>query len=429
MAGNLPQFPDRNPTANDFWQRINNRNRIPFISDRSQYSRNPTNQYPYTVNNFKNIFIYYIIKTRYHRGANPKMNFYILGSETRRPFSRKTIFVDGTHDDSFREGVDLELSHWIPNRTPDRFRADTSTEICMNFIWEESTDGWDLAINNHLDVDGILSVFTLVHPDFARRYRSVIVEAAEMGDFWAWGEEGAQRLFQGLTLKMEALRDAKTDIRRIYEECFEEVFRLVEDAHPDGRVQQGIEALRESVERVETGEIRRLVLHPRLVHYAIPRHLAETSLTKTLHIPAFNAPLSDDTWLHPQARNRFDRERVHLVSVDTEQGTYYDIWYPGYMWADTPHSWRAPGFHFRGSTNGYYYGYQPLEKAVEQLASMEPHQGRWTIVRELSPFSSIPGRNFPVVVSFMGEDGQPAPSGISPNSVAEILSEAFAESA
>ncbi|BCU83197.1 hypothetical protein JIR001_29800 [Polycladomyces abyssicola] len=356
------------------------------------------------------------------------MNFYILGSKTRRPASRKTIFVDGTHDDSFREGVDLELSHWIPNRTPDRFRADTSTEICMNFIREELTDEWDLAINNHLDVDGVLSVFTLLHPDFAQKYRTVIVEAAEMGDFWAWGEEGAQRLFQGLTLKMKALRGAKTDIRRIYEECFEEVFRLVEDAHPNVWVQTGMDALRESVDRVERGEICRTVVHPRLVHYAIPRHLAEASLIKALHIPTFNAPLSDDMWLHPQTRNRLDREKVHLVSVDTERGTYYDLWYPGYMWADTPNSWRAPGFYFSGSTNGYYYGHRPLEKAVEKLGAIEPNRGRWIIARELSPFSSITGRNYPVVVSFMGEDGSPAPSGISSDSVAEILSEAFAES-
>lgn len=356
------------------------------------------------------------------------MNFYILGSETRRPFSRNTIFVDGTHDDSFREGVDLELSHWIPNRTPARFRADTSTEICMNFIREESTDEWDLAINNHLDVDGVLSVFTLVHPDFARKHRNVIVEAAEMGDFWAWGEEPSQRLFQGLTLKMEALRGAKTDIRRIYEECFEEVFRLVETEHSGDRVKLGMDALRESVDRVESGEIRRTVLHPRLVHYAIPRHLAEANLAKALHIPAFNAPLGDGAWLYPQTRNRWDREKVHLVSAETERGTYYDLWYPGYMWADTPHSWRAPGFHFSGSTNGYYYGYQPLEKAVARLYAMEPHRGRWKIARELSPFSSIPGRNYPVVVSFLGEDGHPAPSGISSETVADILSEAFTNS-
>ncbi|MBN2907988.1 hypothetical protein JQC72_00435 [Polycladomyces sp. WAk] len=68
---------------------------------------------------------------------------------------------------------------------------------------------------------------------------------------------------------------------------------------------------------------------------------------------------------------------------------------------------------------------QPLEKAVEHLAAMEPNRGRWTIVCELSPFASIPGRNYPVVMSFMGEDGPSASNGISSDSVSEILSEAF----
>ena len=39
------------------------------------------------------------------------------------PDSRATIFCDGSADESFRRGVDVELSHWIPNRTPGEFRA------------------------------------------------------------------------------------------------------------------------------------------------------------------------------------------------------------------------------------------------------------------------------------------------------------------
>ncbi len=89
------------------------------------------------------------------------LNFYILGSEKYRPTSRKTIFADGSADSSYRPEMDIELSHWIHNRTPDIYKADTSTEICMNFIEKHAPEDWDLAINNHLDVDGILCVFTL----------------------------------------------------------------------------------------------------------------------------------------------------------------------------------------------------------------------------------------------------------------------------
>jgi hypothetical protein len=191
-------------------------------------------------------------------------NFYIIGSKTERPDSRKTIFTDGSPDDTFRINTDIELSHWIPNRTEAKYKADTSTEICMNFILEESPDEWDLAINNHLDVDGILSVFTLVHSDFSIKNRDVIIEAAEMGDFWAWGNTDSQKLFQGLTYFMNELRIDKVDIQDIYS----------------------------------------------------------------------------------QVRNRLDKEKVQLVSVETKSGWYYDLWYPAYTWADTSNLWRAPGFEF-----------------------------------------------------------------------------------
>lgn len=51
-----------------------------------------------------------------------------------RPATHRTIYADGAADDGYRPGVDLELSHWQPNRTPAAFRADTSTEICVRWL-------------------------------------------------------------------------------------------------------------------------------------------------------------------------------------------------------------------------------------------------------------------------------------------------------
>ena len=86
----------------------------------------------------------------------------------------------------FAKAIDLELSHWVPNRTPAKFKADTSTEICMNFVASGDLD-YDLVVNNHADVDGLLSVFTLLHPATALAHRPTIVSAAQMGDFWGMG--------------------------------------------------------------------------------------------------------------------------------------------------------------------------------------------------------------------------------------------------
>src|SRR5262245_30864711 len=283
---------------------------------------------------------------------------YVLGSCRPRPVSAGTIFADGSADETFRERIDLELSHWLPNRTPPEFKADTSTEICMRFVASAPRGSWDLAINNHLDVDGVLCVFTLVHPALALSHREVIVAASRMGDFWDWGERPAQILFQRLSSFQRQVDRKSTDLLDIYETCF----ALVREVLTTGTVpdEAGLSALAASDRRVETGEIARTVLSDRFVHFALPARLAEEDLERSRHAPAFNIPLSHPAFFLLQARTRHDRERIQLVSVARSGGWSYDLSYPGYRWAETPNSWAAPGFAFSGSTNGYYYGHPPL---------------------------------------------------------------------
>ncbi len=150
---------------------------------------------------------------------------------TERPESRRTIFADGASE-GLREGIDLELSHWVPNRTPANFKADTSTEICMNFVASGDLD-YDLVVNNHADVDGVLSVFTLLHPATALAHRPTIVSAAQMGDFWGWGEHEAQVLFQSLSEQVDALTNANADPQVVYERCLDHTHRVIDDGFSD----------------------------------------------------------------------------------------------------------------------------------------------------------------------------------------------------
>jgi hypothetical protein len=348
---------------------------------------------------------------------------YVLGSRRPRPVSKRTIFADGSADETFRDDVDLELSHWLPNRTPPELKADTSTEICMRFVAGAPAGSWDLAVNNHLDVDGVLSVFTLLHPTLALAHRDAIVGAARIGDFWDWGERPAQILFQGLSLHQRQVDREKSDLMDIYEACFALVRdMLTTSAQPD---EAGLTALAASDRRVDSGEIARNVLHERFVHFALPVRFGDEDFERALHVPAFNAPLSDRAWLLPQTRNRRDRERIHLVSVARPGGWCYDLWYPGYRWADTPNSWSAPGFAFSGSTNGYYYGHPPLTAAVDALTTDERGPGTWQLATELSPFATIPGRNYPVILSFVDAAGRPTTSTLPPDEVAARLAAAF----
>jgi hypothetical protein len=352
----------------------------------------------------------------------PRM--YIEGTKClERPDSRRTVFADGTADATFRTAVDLELSHWIPNRTPVALKADTSTEICMNFVASGDAD-YELVVNNHADVDGVLSVFTLLHPATALAHRETIVSAAEMGDFWGWGELPAQVLFQSLTEQIDTLTGASADPQVVFERCLAHLNGLIDEGFADPDIEGTLTPLTRSVDWVKDGTIQRTEHHGRFVHYTVPKHLADEALESALRVPKFNAMITDDLLFWPQARARWDREKVQLVSIESTNGWYYDLWYPAYLWAETPKSWRAPGLHFTANSS-YTLSYEPLKAAARDLEKRELHHGVWGVETDFSLLSSALGRGYPVVLSFMN-GMSPTPSSLEPPAVAPRLAEVFA---
>jgi len=351
---------------------------------------------------------------------------YVEGTKLlERPESRRTVFADGTSESGFREGTDVELSHWIPNRTPPRFKADTSTEICMNFVAATHTD-YDLVVNNHADVDGILSVFTLLHPATALAHRSTIVAAAGMGDFWGWGDTESQVLFQSLTKYVDALTGAGADPQFIYERCLKHVDGVIGRGFSDPDIEKSLAPLKRSVDLIVQGIAKRREYHDRFVHYELPLDLCKDNIEAALRVPTFNAAISDEVLFWPQARARWDREKVQLTSVESANGWYYDLWYPSYLWAETPDSWRAPGLDLRGDSNGYKLSFAPLTAAVRDLQARERNDVAWRTEPVFSLLSPAVMRGYPVVLSVMRGDTA-APSSLSHDVVAGRLAEAYAQ--
>jgi|JI6StandDraft_1071083.scaffolds.fasta_scaffold754606_2 hypothetical protein len=66
----------------------------------------------------------------------PEKHFYVEGSKGKRPESSCTIYVDGTAGADFREDLDIELSHWIPNRTEERYKAGRQQRFALTF-WKQ----------------------------------------------------------------------------------------------------------------------------------------------------------------------------------------------------------------------------------------------------------------------------------------------------
>ena len=352
-----------------------------------------------------------------------RRTFHFLGDSATRPAADRVLYCDGGVDEEYREGVDLHLSHWLPNRTPVRYRASTSTEICLLFVAEGGTaEGHDLVCNDHVDVDGVLSAFVLLYPELALQHRTILIQAAEMGDFGGWGDSSAQRLFQALAHTLARLAARQTSGADAYRQGMGVVQDVLEGrGEPLG---DGIAALARAVEWIERGEIERTLLGRHFVHYAIPERLARLDLDAALRVTPFNAAMSANVLLSRHARARLDAERIQLVSVAEGDGFYYDLWYPGYSWADTVGLWRPPGICSAGSSNLHHVQYEPLTEAVAALTAAETRPGQWQIARRLSPFETIEGRGFSVVCAFL-QEGAPAVSALPPSRVAARFAAAY----
>ncbi len=120
----------------------------------------------------------------------------------------RKISVDGLAPNSFH------LSHWIGNETPTDLKADTATEIALKFVSNPHHKSIfphaNIITNNHFDTDGLLSVFTLLHPKKAESVAPTLIAAAEAGDFSSFSsEEGVQinLLIEGLCSDQSPFRN------------------------------------------------------------------------------------------------------------------------------------------------------------------------------------------------------------------------------
>ena len=309
------------------------------------------------------------------------------------------LSVDGTVDDA------VQLSHWEGNATPEELRADTSTEIALNFVaWPRRaglTEGVEVVTNNHFDTDGVLSVWTVLNGGRALELRDELVAAAEAGDFSEFPNERAVRasiLIQGgdnpflegvnSPLARHLAGGAAVDERRAYELVLPEVERLLtrtgeyEPLWRDGwaEIERGLESFASGRSRVEEDEGARLSF----VTLA-PDFYGGSGFDPARHAAPFTA----------LAHNA--RGEVILVATPFGDGWSYRIDYPYYSWAVTVRRPRVARRH--------------LSELVGRLNVIERGRGTWKADR--SELTSA--------VKFLDEAGRPAVSLLQPDEVAAEL--------
>lgn len=356
--------------------------------------------------------------------------FHITGSTHARPASRRRLYADGIADETYRPDIDIQLSHWLCNETPATYKADTSTEICLNFVKRiPSTADGDLVINNHTDIDGILSVFVLIQPDLALAHQDVLTETAAMGDFCAWGDVKAQTLCHNLGVFLAEAGDL--DPQDTYEQAFDVVRRtLAGDMPSKQNTLQALGTFARTMDLFDTGAIVRRLCNERFVLYETQLSQLD-DCTRTANLfRAANRFLSSQAASFARGRNRKDFERIQLLSyVDGNNQRYYDLWYPPYVWADTPGLWRPPGLAaprecdaLRGCLT-----FAPLREATATLNSLERSSATWVLLDYLPGLFGPDNdpRPFPTVLACLNRTGAPAKSGLSSKTVCDIIAPIF----
>ncbi|MDT5157266.1 MAG: hypothetical protein QOH51_1623 [Acidobacteriota bacterium] len=318
------------------------------------------------------------------------------------------LSVDGT------VGNALHLSHWEGNTTPVELRADTSTEIALNFVAsprrEELSRDIEVVTNNHFDTDGVLSVWTVLAGERALAHKDALVAAAEAGDFSEFPNARAVRasiliqgsdnpLVEGIAspLAQHLAGGTSLDERRAYELILPEVERVLthtDEYEPLWR--EGWSSIEAALESFAAGRSR--------VEEDAETRLSVVTLARDLYGAAGFKPTRHAAPYTAIAHNA--RGEVFLISTPTDDGWSYRIDYPYYSWAVTYVRPRVARRDFAG--------------LVERLNELESDgAGRWKTDR--SEMTSA--------VKFSDAGGTQAVSRLEPDAVAEELRASLKSSA
>ncbi len=197
------------------------------------------------------------------------------------------VVVDGRGNDA----TVLVLSHWPRNRTPPELKADSSTEIVLNYLRSPQREayrrGAEAVSNNHYDVDGLMSLWAVLNPEAAPERAELLVAVGECGDFDCWAGEQATKVtcaLYGLELlpaspirkALAGIRDYLDRTEHLYRQTLPLVDQLLDD------VDSFEEYWRAEYQRVEAG--RELFARGEMTVQEVPElDLAVFSLPYAVH--------------------------------------------------------------------------------------------------------------------------------------------------
>jgi hypothetical protein len=301
--------------------------------------------------------------------------------------SVRKISVDGLVPNSFH------LSHWAGNETPAELKADTSTEIALNFIsdphYKSLFPNANILTNNHFDTDGLLAVFTLLYPDKAEPLAKTLIETSEAFDFSSFSSENGVQL----NILIEQICHAEASPFRktwkrfsgpkdaiYYKTLLQELPDLIKrkDDYSD-LWRARFDKIVESMERFEKRAL-----------WVEEFHSAKLTV------------IVDDTKPAPQAIDYYCKGDIFLIVQEKAGKHSYELSYRYYSWADTI---RRPSIPKISTTRLAEY----LNKNEKQK------NGTWKDVTRGQPFNST------TVLRFTDDKEVSCFSDIAPNEVTKSV--------
>lgn len=78
----------------------------------------------------------------------------------------------------------LTLSHWPSNHTPQRYKANLSTQSVFHYLKESGdVEGAQVVTSDHFDLDGLASIYAFLSPASAMKHQQRLIDVARLGDF------------------------------------------------------------------------------------------------------------------------------------------------------------------------------------------------------------------------------------------------------
>jgi hypothetical protein len=272
------------------------------------------------------------------------------------------IVVDGAaHPDSL-----LTLSHWPKSGSPPALRDDLTAQIVFHYLdHPELHVDAEAVSNNHFDQDGLMSVYTLVHPDEAQSRRERAIDVARAGDFGTYEDRDSVRIAWAIALLEETMVDGLDPYTELLDRVPElldhpERFRDLwadEDAH-----------LARSETAIASGEVQieeRADLDLAIV--TVPETWARHSVHRFTMVGS--------QALHPTAANNAtDLFRVLLV-----RDHHYEVQYRYETWVQ--YMSRRPPARI------------DLKPLAAELSALEPGDAHWTFdgVEAIGPYLHLIG--------------------------------------